>query len=1411
MAKADPQMPKPSVTPGTRKRPRATVSTRYLIPLATAILLGICFVVYYLTYVQQHREYLLNRNYRVLATLGEQMSETLANHTAILATYIKAFEGGEFYETMQRRGTYIRTHGSTKDEPSKPELLYRENNGPFQMSDQIRSFAPRLRHVLVRHLDEKDRPLTPDLFRRDGEWMFQLAAIDPDGDHEASATISVQALSQSFSPPILDTFDDVLIATEDGTIVFQKQRIGPHFSSLSDLFKSAAQTRAKQSGTDQDKNSKVDRAGASNGGLEQLVEMDLAGVPYTIFLEPVTIDLNPTHNQEEQQTHRFMLAGLVPSRRFRWQSLAISYRSVIFFSSIFLLLCLCTPLIKIVFLNERERLRMREIVLLPLLFVTIAGALTSICLQTIYFNLRHDDTDSELVNLSRQMQANIKGEIQAMRAQLIAACNEPDFQQDRGLPYQVIRKNVLKSEFLDSQSRPVAPYPYFNNLFWTDGKGRQKVKWSTTENVTPLIDVSTLEFFRNLNSDSHYLFLNEAEPFRLDSLLPPNQDNYVGVLGMRISDCAGPQTDEIQYAFISASPLSLIDPKLPLGFSFALVDEAGRVLFHSDKFRNNRENILVETSQDRELTASIYGHSNDRNFSLDYRGDEVRARVVSVPGVMQSSWSLIVYREAQYAQTYDLEVITMAGMLLFGYLAVPALIVCFFYFLARPNYVPDWLWPSESLSQIYRFQIAAGMVMLALSAALIFLRPIEESLYAAAAAGYVTLIIVLWSTLSGKPPSRGTTIFGWICWLFAVLMVVLPILEGWWSSVLIGLVLFPFALALRSRKHLMAHWPFPKFSSRSLYYIRVLVLLTVIGILPPLSFFRNSMLLEDNLHLRAAQLDAARAWNSRETTIGNSNKDVPGISGYLVGPDADGKPANRCRTLWDFYLGSYYGTQVNRQPHSLPKPPPDYLDPRFLSFAHFLHHSFNDIGADALGVLKNPALPKELPEDVYKAKSSQEPPVSKSGRSQGDLPEWGWEWGGEKDKHPLQLRLHQGADASNACAAPDEPGTIPKMDLVVSSERPSSGVSAASNIFTWLGATTVMGLLIWLVTRKIFLFDLGEPLSHSAEDLREVLKGAGSVLVLPASRNDWSPKLAGAYASRIDIRELATAPDWGEKFDETKLQAEGPVVVENFDWELGYPDFNRQRLILIDRLVAHSRKVIAVSAVDPSPFLIELYGSEAGGDGGRWAAVLGAFTRINLGHRSTWEIGEEIRKSAPSLWQECKVQPELHRVAEDLWHARNLPRPLEPEQVVSEVGERAAQYYYLEWRSCTQEECFLLTGLARDGMVNPKNTASLRQLLRRRLIVRDPQFRIMNESFRRFVLAQAGVSMREEWEAEAAGSGWGKVRGPFATVVVLVGLFLLATQQQFLQTSTGLLTAAGGCVAALLKLIGVVRGRVSDA
>ena len=1400
MVKDGPQTSQPQAAAKTERRTRASAFSRYLIPLATGMLLGVCFLVYYLTYVQQNSEYLLNRNYRVLATLGEQMSATLANQVSTLASYLETVDGNQFAGTLIKDFPTYRPIGDGRYTTVDSGDLQIKN--PGRIIKDIYSFAPRLKHIEIN--ETRCQPTQPFLDRFDGEWVFRLAACDNGHDHEAKAAISMQDLEQSLSPSLMDTFDDVLLADEKGAIVFQRQKMGPHYSSVSDLLQKSASGAGGSVGSD----AKNNIAGL---GSPQLVGVEIAGVPYKAFLEPLTIDLM-TNPGAGQPSHPLMfLVGLVPSTRLRWQSFAVPYGAIIFVSSVFLLLCLSTPLIKILFFNSRERLRLPEIAFLPLVFVTIASVLTSMLLQTIYFNFRHDNVDSQLEIISQRMSSNILAEIKAMRNQLDRVCSALDLARDRKYSAShggfVIRKGVLNNELGFG-----APYPYLSNVFWTDAQGRQVVKWSASAYSTPLVDVSGKDFFQNLKSSKQYYFLNENRAFRLDSVLPANQDGNVAVMGMKRSDCSPLVTTHAdEFVFLGAKPLSLIDPYLPLGFSFALVntgypgavvlprDDTGMVLFHSDKYRNVRENFLTETGNDRELRASLFGHLNSQSFSLNYRGEEIRARVVPIAGVTGAPWSLIVYRDSRYAQTYHLEVITMSGTLLLGYLAIPALIGAFFYFLVRPLYIPEWLWPTEAHQQTYRFQIAAGLLMLAVSAALIFSRHIEESMYAAAASGYATLIMVFWSSMGTGPKradSRSRWSFAIICGLAALLMLVVPLSQGWPWSVPICLILVPFMLALRgSRPLAVAFWWFPKLPYTTAYTVRTVVLLTVIGILPAISFFRNSMRLEDHLYIRAAQLHAASDWSARERKIEQLDDDIPGISmqkvrktllewgfQYQSGPGV----TNRCSTTWDFYVSSYFGTTVRRSEEvsSLDDhaPPGDELHPWFLHLAHELHHSFTDIGAEALGVLTNPA---QLPEAVY-----------------SDNPEWVW----SSDPKSLQLRMHQGARETKTCAGKDLAGKN-QPDLLVSSALPGSPISEQASFFISLLVIAVVGTLFWLVTRKICLFEIREPLAYAAKDIREMLQRSGNAIVLSASREDWSADFAGGPASTLDLRALACEPAWAENFDEGKLQAGGTVIVENFDWELSDAARNQQRLLLLEKLIADPLKVVIVSTVDPFPFLVDRCGHDNQADAGRWASVLAGFRRMNLAREWSWPMEDRIREALPGVWQECRVQPELRRIGEDLWLKGSAGNPLSHDQTVSEVLERAADYYYTAWRSCTREECFLLVRLAEDGVVNPKNTASLRQLMRRGLIVRSPQFRLMNESFRRFVLAAPSDEMRDSWDAEAASSGWGKARGAFSTLLVLGGILLLATQPQFLHTSTGLLTAAAGGVAALLQLIGTVQGR----
>src|SRR5260370_20686723 len=59
----------------------------WMVPIITVLVLASAFCLYYFVYVGARREYLVNRNFRTLAALGDQLQRTLSVHGTILEFY----------------------------------------------------------------------------------------------------------------------------------------------------------------------------------------------------------------------------------------------------------------------------------------------------------------------------------------------------------------------------------------------------------------------------------------------------------------------------------------------------------------------------------------------------------------------------------------------------------------------------------------------------------------------------------------------------------------------------------------------------------------------------------------------------------------------------------------------------------------------------------------------------------------------------------------------------------------------------------------------------------------------------------------------------------------------------------------------------------------------------------------------------------------------------------------------------------------------------------------------------------------------------------------------------------------------------------------------------------------------------
>ena len=73
---------------------------------------------------------------------------------------------------------------------------------------------------------------------------------------------------------------------------------------------------------------------------------------------------------------------------------------------------------------------------------------------------------------------------------------------------------------------------------------------------------------------------------------------------------------------------SLTDVGVPPGMGFAVIDQEGQVLFHSDSRRNLRENLFEETNRDGRLRQAVFARATTQ-FDGRYWGKDRRFRISS--------------------------------------------------------------------------------------------------------------------------------------------------------------------------------------------------------------------------------------------------------------------------------------------------------------------------------------------------------------------------------------------------------------------------------------------------------------------------------------------------------------------------------------------------------------------------------------------------------------------------------------------------------------------------------------------------------------------------------------------------------------------------------------------------------------
>ncbi len=407
--------------------------TSWVLPLITAVVLASAFCLYYFVYVAARREYLANRNFRSLAVLGDQVQAMVTMHSGIL-------------EFSAHLADPARDHDHEKKEDlekfvvvrPEDELMPKPKRDPEALKDYLKYLAPGFA------LTDKKRAGQSrlEVQRRNGRWELVLTAHNHEGSHKNY--VGYLELSRILRPLVESLpFDDILLVSKNGTIVYQSHKAGPQFTTLTGLLQAQPEAEAKPEGAaseqsksqadkhaknDAQKNNGYDAVGQNTDKTWQisskhLTDLQLAGTRYKLFLQPVVLDVYSDEDEgQDEPAQEWVLCGLRSAKALEWEALSISSTFMVWLTALFLAIFMSSPLLKVLFMNHRQHLKLREIGWLSSSLVLLAIVFTLSGLNAVGFPL-NDDTEEQLEKVGRNFSNNIHDELGLMRKQLVDWCN----------------------------------------------------------------------------------------------------------------------------------------------------------------------------------------------------------------------------------------------------------------------------------------------------------------------------------------------------------------------------------------------------------------------------------------------------------------------------------------------------------------------------------------------------------------------------------------------------------------------------------------------------------------------------------------------------------------------------------------------------------------------------------------------------------------------------------------------------------------------------------------------------------------------------------------------------------------------------------------------------------------------------
>jgi len=1177
------------------------------------------------------------------------------------------------------------------------------------------------------------------------------------------------------------------------------------------------------------------------------MNVSLGGTDYVLFTQPYTYARGPA-SINGKIASEWVVCGLVSASRYRYDVSAVSTSIVLMAIAIVLLALCCWPFLRVALIDPSQPLTITDVVLIIICTIVGAAVITLALLDGFAYRGIAQTADDQLEAFSRGVNDDFARDVS--RAMTVLTKAE---ELTRGDALKAIAPETqdavqkLPKSLLANEAAGV--YPYIDAIAWISDDGKQRVRFGRI--LSPTRDVSTRQYFKLAKQERTWTVPgNPPTPYVMEWVQSKATGEVRAVLAKKTEEAKNwekvyhpDDKGRPPFSVISLTTqlIDISDAVPPPGVEMAIIDEDGEVIYHSDTQRIGFENFFTETDRNRALRSAVVARRAG-HVDATYWGDDQSMYVRPLNG---SGWTLVTFRAKRLTRVLNVEA-TLLTLSLLLLSAAPYLLVYLAVLLLRPRYRAPRLWPDQARHGDYlrlSFLLVGLLLLFCLNNYALAPWASFAGIVIIPLLSIVTTYLVLHRTGTRRRFAIGTAVWIIVTAMLIAHMLLAEIHPERFSApvaafVRLILILATLSIALLTAL-LLGGWKRDgriramlrrlqlRYGYSTLYRLCGVLLIVIGVVLPVIGFFTISRHVEVELMVKYSQLRAAAGLEQRIDHLVTMNALPPDVTPAARRQSYSDIFTNRLRMLFssDWYLAptpqGIAAGRVTDEPDSCT----DVKDPE-----------------------KNwtiPAWASSWLPSLYEDSIAIRPLFA--GGSADNL--WHWcvmdkaqnEEGDQKRLIKLVRKIHFDTDVAPFFWSDEElKRTTQKM--VIESYLPRASFWRPSEDWFHLAAIVLLGLpiltLFWYATdfvaKRILLIDVREPDWLARKPLSPTL---GEHVFLVRRDRDVDSLTKGLAFVDVSFATLDHDDHWSSAL-ETLDSTEAGRNVRVVDFEYGINDgaINEKKLRWLERLLMLSdRTIIVASAVSPSyipttPAPPAIAPEETAAYFDRWTTLMQCFVTVTAEELDLrdeeWERRNALRTvsqlsaASPKTWleRETAYNAFLRRLYNELEAEGELRRTfgqsdahLDRLRLLDELCERAETYFAGLWSSCRQDEKLLLYQLAHNGLANGRNRRTLRRLMARGLVRRNPNLELFSESFRLYVLESADRENLVKIARENRGaSTWDSLRLPFFVIIISFLLLLFATQKDMLTTTTALATALTTGLPVLMKLIGSFTERRSD-